>query len=364
MSEPPPAVDDNVPESDSGSPADANEVPTTAVLKPLSSRARKIVNIVIAVLVPGAIAYFAWDNWDTFVAGPWDVRPQLFALAGVLYMVSEGLPPLGWNSLMRSAGSPPPNLRSLYFVWFAVEPLKYLPIPVGPFVGRYALAYRVGLNPVPAIVTLAYEFVITLGVTVGIALPGFIWLAVIVEPGYRWAVLVVLGFMLLFAFATLREGGLSRTIGDMFGNRAAFEGQVSLERRALITPAVIALVAFLVRITAAGLVIVALTPANPFLAPLYGLVFTAGAMMPFGRFGTREVAITVGLRALDFDAGPALLAALVSRAYGLLTSLIWLGISAAVGGGRKVSGSDAAPDSSAPGDAVRASAQSGLPSDA
>lgn len=363
MSDLDPEVEDQLRHPDSSAPADANEVPTTAVLKPLSSRSRKIVNIVIAVLIPAAIAWFVWDNWDTFVEGPWNLRPHLLVLAGLLYLVSEGLPPLGWNSLMHAAGSPPPNLRSVYFVWFAVEPLKYLPIPVGPIMGRYALAYRVGLDPVPAVVTLAYDFVITLGVTISIAFPGFVWLAVIVEPGYRWAVILVIGLIALFAFATLREGGLSRTIGDMFGRRDAFEGQVKLERSALRPPAIIALVAFLVRIVAAGLVLVSLTPANPLYAPLYGLVFTAGAMMPFSRFGTREAAIVVGLRAIGFASGPALLAALVSRGLGLVTSLIWLAISAIVGGGRKASIPDKAADSVNTGEPIAASAQAPMPSD-
>lgn len=320
---------------DTAAPADASELPTSAVLKPLSSRTRKIVNIAIAILVPAAIAWFAYDNWDTFMEGPWDVRPWLLVVAGVLYLLSEGLPPLAWASLMRSAGSPAPNMRSVYFVWFAVEPLKYLPIPAGPIMGRYVLAHRVGLDPVPAVITLAYEYAITMVVTVTIAFPGFIWLAVFVEPGYRWAVILVGFILLLFGYAMLREGGLSRTVGDMFNKREHFEDKVKIPRRDLRYPAVIALVGFLIRICAAGTVLVALTPTDPWLAPLYGLVFTAGAMMPFSRFGTREAAIVVGLRALGFESGPALLSALVTRAFGLVASLILLAASAIVGGGRK-----------------------------
>ncbi len=329
-------VDPGPPHPDVATPADAQEVPTSAVLKPLGPVARRIVTIAISILIPAAIAYFVWDNWDTFAEGPWNVRPHLLAIAGVFYLVSEGLPPLAWESLMRSAGSPPPNRRAVYFVWFAVEPLKYLPIPAGPIMGRYALAHRVGLDPVPAVITLAYEYAITLVVTVSIALPGFIWLAVVVEPGYRWAVILVAGVLALFAYGMLREGGLSRTIGDMFNKREAFEGRVKIGRKALYFPAVIALISFLIRIVAAGLVLAALTPASVWRAPIYGLVFTAGAMMPFSRFGTREAAIVVGLRAIGFEAGPALLAALVTRAYGLVTSLLLLAVSAIVGGGRKV----------------------------
>ncbi len=329
-------------------PADADEAGTSALLEPLSPKVKRIIYLLLTVLIPGAIAYFVYANWDTFSTGPWEIRPHILAVAGILYLVSEGLPPLAWASLMRSAGSPAPNLRSVCFVWFAVEPLKYLPIPAGPIMGRYALAHRVGLDPVPAIVTLAYEWAITFVITITIAFPGFIWLAFFVEPGYRWAIILILAIIALIGFSMLRPGGLSRTIGEMVGNRNAFEGKVKIDRRAIITPAIVVFVAFAIRICAAGFVLVALTPADPVRAPLYGLVFVAGATMPFSRFGTREAAIVVGLRALDFASGPAALAALLSRAFGLVTALLLLGVTAAIGGGRKVDNSVYSPQDSTP----------------
>ena len=331
--------DDPAP-ADAGTPgsdretADDDARPTLATWSP-SPRTRRVISAVLALAVLGALAYFVSSNWDDLRRGPWDVRWGFFLAALVLYVVSEGLPPLAWRSLMHAVGTDPP-LPGTYFVWFAVEPLKYLPIPVGPVRGRFALADRVGLPPVPAVVTLAYEFVLSMALPFVVAFPALCWLGFAVDNRYRWAVLVVAAFAALGLYVTLRPGGLGRLIADSLGEAGPDAAGISVPRSALKGPAAVTMGAFLVRICAAGTLLASLTPTSAVRIPLLGIVFAAGAAVPFGRFGTREAAIIVGLRALGIAAGPATLAAISSRAIGLAASVLWLGVAAATGGGRRV----------------------------
>lgn len=320
----------------------------------LSERGRRIAQWSIAILVFGGLAWFAYTNWDEFNAAEWDFDALALGIALILYLLSELLRPFAWHRLMSSAGTRAPIPQTL-FVWFSVEPTQYLPIPVGPFIGRYVLADRVGLAPSVAIVTLAYEWTMLMLLPVAIAYPALIWIAFALAPEYRWASFLVAGIMILFAWSLLRRGGLSRTLSDMLGGldprdegRAAdIRSEISrvhLPRKALTWPAVITLVSFLVRVTAAGVLLGSLTPIPWWQTSFYGLVFAAGASMPFGRFGTREAFIIAGLRALDVGAGPAAVAAIASRLIGLLVSVLLLGVSVVLGGAK------AAPSASARGE--------------
>lgn len=330
-------------------PTDDDARPRLATWSP-TPRARRIISAVVALAVLGALAYFVRTNWDELRRGPWDVHWGFFAVALVLYVVSEGLPPLAWRSLMHSVGTDAP-LPGTYFVWFAVEPLRYLPIPVGPVLGRFALADRVGLPPVPAVVTLAYEFVLSMALPITVAFPALCWLGFVVDDRYRWAVLVVAGFTALGLYLTLRPGGLGRLIADSLGEAGPDAAGISVPRAALKVPSAVTMGAFLVRICAAGTLVASLTPTPVVRIPLLGVVFAAGAAVPLGRFGTREAAIIVGLRALGVATGPATLAAISSRAIGLAASVLWLGIAAAAGGGRRVAvKGEASPPARAPRD--------------
>lgn len=324
----------------------------------LSERGRRIAQWSMAILVFGGLAWFAYTNWDEFNAAEWDFDALALGIALILYLLSELMRPFAWHRLMSSAGTRAPIPQTL-FVWFSVEPTQYLPIPVGPFIGRYVLADRVGLAPSVAIVTLAYEWTMLMLLPVAIAYPALIWIAFALAPEYRWASFLVAGIMILFAWSLLRRGGLSRTISDMLGGldprdegRAAdIRSEISrvhLPRKALTWPAVITLVSFLVRVTAAGVLLGSLTPIPWWQTPFYGLVFAAGASMPFGRFGTREAFIIAGLRALDVGAGPAAVAAIASRLIGLLVSVLLLGVSVVLGGAK------AAPSASSRGERAEA----------
>lgn len=336
--EQPPGTDD-VDGEDPASPA------APPILKPPGQRTQRILNVVLAVAVPATIVWFVVANWDQIVAGPWEVSPGYLVLAGVLLLVAEGIAPFAWEWLMLAAGADAPR-KQVWFVWFAVEPLKYLPVPIGPVVGRYALAGRVGLEPFTAVVTIAYDFVIASGVGFVITFPGLIWLAFAVNPTYRWAVLIVALIMLAMAWATLRKGGLSRLIADAIGHERSDDNfGVDIPRRALRGPALITLVMLAVRITANGCILAALTPLPTMYIPLYGLVFAIAQLVPLARFGAREGAIVIGLGALGVAEGPALLAGLVSRLMGLGASLVWLGISVLVGGGRRAEPAGLAPPS-------------------
>lgn len=332
--------DATAPGAGTGAEADTGDDAEPA-LRPPAANVQRILNLVFAIAVPATIVWFVAANWAQIVAGPWDVSPGYLVLAGALLLVAEGIAPISWEWLMRAAGVPAPR-RQLWFVWFAVEPLKYLPVPIGPLVGRYALAGRVGLEPFAAVVTIAYDFVIASGVGFVITFPGLIWLALSVNPGYRWAVVVVALVMLAMAWATLRRGGLGRLIADAIGHDREGALGVDIPRRALRGPALMTVVMLVVRVCANGCVLAALTPIPTLYIPLYGLVFAIAQLVPFARFGAREGAIVIGLGALGVAEGPALLAGLASRLLGLAACVTWLGISFVVGGARRVS---AAPDS-------------------
>ncbi|MBX7159162.1 MAG: flippase-like domain-containing protein [Acidimicrobiia bacterium] len=329
---------DHDPESGAARPVveegDTDAPPDAPVLRPVSRRTQRVLNAVLAVAVPATIAWFVVANWDQIVAGPWDVSPGYLVLAGALLLVAEGIAPISWEWLMLAAGADAPR-RQVWFVWFAVEPLKYLPVPIGPIIGRYALAGRVGLEPFTAAVTIAYDFVIASGIGFVITFPGLIWLAFVVNPAYRWAVFLVAAVMLAMAWATLRQGGLSRIIADSIGHKHTDALGVDIPRRALRGPAGITVVMLVVRICANGCILAALTPVPTASIPLYGLVFAIAQLVPLARFGAREGAIVIGLGALGIADGPALLAGLVSRLMGLAACVTWLGISVLIGGARR-----------------------------
>ncbi|MCC7076199.1 MAG: flippase-like domain-containing protein [Acidimicrobiia bacterium] len=324
----------------------------------LDARTQRVAQWFIAALVIGGLTWFVASNWDDFVHADWEIDLTAFSIALVLYLLSEGMRPFAWRQLMHSAGTRAPVPQTL-FVWFSVEPTQYLPIPVGPFIGRFVLADRVGLSPAVAIVTLAYEWTMLILLPVVVAYPALIWIAIKVAPEYRWSVYVVAAFLLLFGWSMLRRGGISRTISDMMrGFDARDEGRmaearaemqgVAIPRRALIAPAVVTFVSFLVRVTAAGVLLGSLTPIPWWQTPFYGLVFAAGATMPFGRFGTREAFIIAGLSALGVGTGPATVAAITSRALGLLASLLLLGLSVLLGGAKRPPPPDAADGDAEP----------------
>lgn len=304
------------------------------VLRGPSKNVQRVLNVVLAIAVPATIAWFVVANWDQIVAGPWDVSPGYLVLAGLLLLVAEGIAPFSWEWLMVAAGAPAPK-RQVWFVWFAVEPLKYLPVPIGPIVGRYALAGRVGLEPFTAVVTIAYDFVLASGIGFVVTFPGLIWLALAVNPAYRWAVVIVAVVMLAMAWATLRKGGLSRLIAEAIGREHSDALGVDISRRALRGPALITVAMLVTRICANGCILAALTPVPTVYIPLYGLVFAVAQLVPFARFGAREGAIVIGLGALGIAEGPALLAGLVSRLMGLAACVAWLGVSLLIGGARK-----------------------------
>lgn len=331
-----PAEAGDGPDPDGG--ADAAPEP---ILRPPSRTVQRVVNAALAVAVPATIVWFVVANWDQIVAGPWEVSPGYLVLAGLLLLVAEGIAPISWEWLMKAARSPAPR-RQLWFVWFAVEPLKYLPIPIGPVVGRYALAGRVGLEPFTAVVTIAYDFVIASGVGFVITFPGLIWLALSVNPAYRWAVVVVAVVMFAMLWATLRRGGLSRLIADAIGHHHDDALGIVVPRRALRGPALVTLVMLVVRVCANGCILAALTPVSVVYIPLYGLVFAIAQLVPFARFGAREGAIVVGLGAVGIAEGPALLAGLVSRLMGLAACVAWLGLSFLIGGHRRATADPAA----------------------
>ena len=297
---------------------------------------RRGLQAVFAVAVPAVVVWFVWANWDDFTTADWTFRWQFLTFSLVCYLVSEILRPLAWFQLMRATGTRP-RLRSVAFVWFAVEPTYYLPLPIGPFLGRYTLADRVGLSPVAAVVTIAYEFSIGLTVAMTVAFPALVWLAFTQVEQYRWAVWVLAAIVGLFSFAMLRRGGIARTLGEMLGpERAPLAEQVTIARRDLVAPVAVTVAAVVVRTLAAGALFASLTDVPATQVPIIGLIFVAGAAVPFGRFGTREGFIIAVLTALGAATAPAALAAIATRAVGLGMSLLLLGVTVLVGGGRRV----------------------------
>lgn len=310
--------------------------PATAELFAIPPAVRRTLQVTFAIAVPVVVIWFVWANWDDFTTAQWTFRWQFLAFSLACYLVSELLRPLAWFQLMRATGTRP-RLLSVAFVWFAVEPTYYLPLPIGPFLGRYALADRAGLSPIAAVVTIAYEFSIGLTIAMAVAFPALVWLAFTQVQQYQWAVWVLAVIVGLFSFTMLRQGGIARTIGDMLGpDRAPMAEDVAIARRDLVTPVLVTLAAVVVRTFAAGALFASLTDIPAVQIPIIGLIFVAGAAVPFGRFGTREGFIIAVLTALGAATAPAALAAVATRAVGLAMSLLLLGVTVILGGGRRV----------------------------
>jgi hypothetical protein len=309
---------------------------------------RRTLQVVFVVAVPAVVVWFVWANWDEFTTADWTFRRNFLAFSLFCYLVSELLRPLAWYQLMRATGTQP-RLRSVAFVWFAVEPTYYLPLPIGPFLGRYTLADRVGLSPVAAVVTIAYEFSIGLTVAMTVAFPVLVWLAFTQVQQYQWAVWVLAAIVGLFSFAMLRRGGIARTLGEMLGpERAPLAEKVAITRRDLVSPVIVTVLAVAVRTLAAGALFASLTDIPAAQVPVIGLIFVAGAAVPFGRFGTREGFIIAVLTALGAATAPAALAAVATRAVGLAMSLLLLGVTVIAGGGRRVTPRTPPPERETP----------------
>ncbi|GEM_PF-2049223 len=307
--------------------------PPPALIRRMTTERTRFIQALLTFLVPLAIAWFVKSNWKDFQDSEWDFNPLILIVACAFYFVSEGLRPLGWHFLMHSAGQKPP-LRNTLFIWFAMEPLQYLPLPLGPFAGRYVLSERLGLSPSVALVTQIYVFALWFSLPQFFNLPALIWLAFETKEIWLRLGAIYLAFTIAsFAYGTLREGGVSRTAEEAFGKSYTID-HVHIERQSLVGPGIIELSSYIVRITGAGILLSALTSLDWWLIPVYGLLFGAAANVPFGRFGTREAAITVALTVIGISEGPAALAAVSSRVIGLAASLLWLGIAFAMGGAK------------------------------
>jgi uncharacterized membrane protein YbhN (UPF0104 family) len=291
--------------------------------RPAGGRTRWITVAALAVVA----VFFAVTlaaRWREVISLKWQPRPGVFALACVLLAVSYALVACVWGfALRRAAGTP---VRAGARIWFLSNLARYVPGNVWSFVGAVELARREGVARPVTLAVMAYTQVLSVGVALLAGLP--VLLAERARLGRpallgAVAVAVVAGVAAVFrrrllALARRRLPGLEGadlvpapgTIALLVVGYAAYWAVTGLAFAALVASAY------------------RLSPGDvPLVVAAYAAAYAVGflsLLTPAG-LGVREGVLVIALSPV-LPAGPALVVALVSRAWMMVAELAGAGV--------------------------------------
>jgi glycosyltransferase 2 family protein len=282
-------------------------------------------------------------RWREVISLKWQPRPAVFVLACLLLALSYALVACLWGlALHRAAGTP---VRAGVRIWFLSNLARYVPGNVWSFVGAVELARREGVARSRTLAVMALTQVLSVGVALLAGLP------VLLAERARLGRPALLGAV---AVAVVAAGA------------AAFRRQLlALARRRLPgldaadlvpAPGTVALltVGYAAYWAVTGLAFAALVASAyrlppgdvPLVVAAYAAAYAVGflsLLTPAG-LGVREGVLVVALAPV-LPAGPALVVALVSRAWTMLAELAGAAVAqlAAVSGRGRRRGPGGAP---------------------
>jgi uncharacterized membrane protein YbhN (UPF0104 family) len=300
------------------SAVDTDSPPSRATRRP-----RWLTVAVLAVVAGFFVATLA-TRWNDVISLKWRLRPGVFALACVLLAISYALVACLWGlALRRAAGT---RLAAGVRIWFLSNLARYVPGNVWSYVGAVELARREGVARRTTLAVMALTQVLSVGVALLVGLPVLLAeRARLGRPALLGAVVVVAvaglaaGFRRqLLALARRRlpgfePGDLTPSAGTVALLVLGYAGYWAVTGLAFAT-----LVASLYPLAAGDVPLVVAAYAGAYAAGFLALLTPAG-------LGVREGVLVVALAPV-LPAGPALVVALVSRVWMMLTELAGAGV--------------------------------------
>jgi uncharacterized membrane protein YbhN (UPF0104 family) len=282
-------------------------------------------------------------RWREVISLKWQPRPGLFVLACVLLAVSYALVACIWGlALRRAAGTP---LLTGVRIWFLSNLARYVPGNLWSYVGAVELARREGVERSRTLAVMALTQVLSVAVALLAGLPVLLaeW-ARLGRPALLGAVAVAVVAAVAAAFRRQLLGLARRRVPGLdAGGLVPSPGTVALltvgyaAYWAVTGLAFAALVASAYRLPVGDVPLVVAAYAAAYAIGFLSLLTPAG-------LGVREGVLVVALAPV-LPAGPALVVALVSRAWTMVAELAGAGIAqlAAVSGRGRRRGPGGAP---------------------
>jgi glycosyltransferase 2 family protein len=283
-------------------------------------------------------------RWREVISLKWQPRPGLFVLACVLLAVSYAMVACIWGlALRRAAGTP---LLAGARIWFLANLARYVPGNLWSYVGAVELARREGVERPRTLAVMALTQVLSVAVALLAGLPVLLAeRARLGRPALLGAVAVAVVAAVAAVFRRQLLGLARRRVPGLdAGGLVPSPGTVALltvgyaAYWAVTGLAFAALVASAYRLPAGDVPLVVAAYAAAYAVGFLSLLTPAG-------LGVREGVLVVALAPV-LPAGPALVVALVSRAWMMVAELAGAGIAqlAAVSGrGRGPGGAPGAP---------------------
>jgi uncharacterized membrane protein YbhN (UPF0104 family) len=301
--------------------------------------------LTVAVLTVVAV-FFAVTlaaRWREVISLKWQPRPGLFVLACVLLAVSYAMVACIWGlALRRAAGTP---LLAGARIWFLANLARYVPGNLWSYVGAVELARREGVERPRTLAVMALTQVLSVAVALLAGLPVLLAeRARLGRPALLGAVAVAVVAAVAAVFRRQLLGLARRRVPGLdAGGLVPSPGTVALltvgyaAYWAVTGLAFAALVASAYRLPAGDVPLVVAAYAAAYAVGFLSLLTPAG-------LGVREGVLVVALAPV-LPAGPALVVALVSRAWMMVAELAGAGIAqlAAVSGRGRRRGPGGAP---------------------
>jgi glycosyltransferase 2 family protein len=282
-------------------------------------------------------------RWREVISLKWQPRPGLFVLACVLLAVSYAMVACIWGlALRRAAGTP---LLAGARIWFLANLARYVPGNLWSYVGAVELARREGVERPRTLAVMALTQVLSVAVALLAGLPVLLAeRARLGRPALLGAVAVAVVAAVAAVFRRQLLGLARRRVPGLdAGGLVPSPGTVALltvgyaAYWAVTGLAFAALVASAYRLPAGDVPLVVAAYAAAYAVGFLSLLTPAG-------LGVREGVLVVALAPV-LPAGPALVVALVSRAWMMVAELAGAGIAqlAAVSGRGRRRGPGGAP---------------------
>jgi glycosyltransferase 2 family protein len=263
-------------------------------------------------------------RWREVISLKWQPRPGLFVLACVLLAVSYAMVACIWGlALRRAAGTP---LLAGARIWFLANLARYVPGNLWSYVGAVELARRQGVERPRTLAVMALTQVLSVAVALLAGLPVLLAeRARLGRPALLGAVAVAVVAAVAAVFRRQLLGLARRRVPGLdAGGLVPSPGTVALltvgyaAYWAVTGLAFAALVASAYRLPAGDVPLVVAAYAAAYAVGFLSLLTPAG-------LGVREGVLVVALAPV-LPAGPALVVALVSRAWMMVAELAGAGI--------------------------------------
>jgi uncharacterized membrane protein YbhN (UPF0104 family) len=289
-----------------------------------SKRRTRWLEVAVVAVVAGFFVVTLLARWREVAAAKWRLDPVFFALASLVLASSYALVATLWAfALRRLAGTP---IATGARIWFLSNLARYVPGNVWSFVGAVELARRAGVARRATLAVMATTQALSVGVALLVGLP------VLLAERARLERPILLGGVALLLVGVAVVAFRGRLVGLVRRRWPQLDPGELVPAPATAALLVAGYAAYW---AATGLAFAALVrslaplPADavPLVVAAYAAAYAVGflALVTPAGLGVREGVLVLALAPV-LPAGPALVVALVSRAWMMLVELAGAGV--------------------------------------